>query len=125
MAISKKIRTLVYNKYHGHCAYCGKEIAYKDMQIDHVIPLWRGWEDSWSKYAKGTDDLPNLMPACRACNFRKGVYSIEQFREELVRQRDGIVKRSFQVRQSIDYGLLEVVSKPIKFYFERCNDVTM
>ena len=30
MAISKKTREEVYRKYDGHCAYCGREIAYKD-----------------------------------------------------------------------------------------------
>lgn len=33
MAISKKIREEVYRKYDGHCAYCGREIAYKDIGI--------------------------------------------------------------------------------------------
>lgn len=37
MAISKKTREEVYRKYDGHCAYCGREIAYKDMQVDHFI----------------------------------------------------------------------------------------
>lgn len=63
MAISKKIREEVYRKYDGHCAYCGREIAYKDMQVDHFLPL-RAWriEDA------GTDDISNLMPSCRMCN---------------------------------------------------------
>lgn len=29
MAISKKTRETVYQKYGGRCAYCGKEIAYR------------------------------------------------------------------------------------------------
>lgn len=41
MAIPKKIRQQVYDKCGGHCAYCGKEIAYKDMQVDHVVPKRR------------------------------------------------------------------------------------
>lgn len=44
MAINKKIREVVYNKYNGHCAYCGKKIAYKDMQVDHFKPQ-RAWDD--------------------------------------------------------------------------------
>ena len=28
--ISKKTREIVYNKYNGHCAYCGCEIEMKD-----------------------------------------------------------------------------------------------
>ena len=27
--ISKKVREIVYQKYDGHCAYCGCEIEYK------------------------------------------------------------------------------------------------
>ena len=42
MAISKSKREAVYRKYNGHCAYCGREIAYKDMQVDHFLPL-RAW----------------------------------------------------------------------------------
>ena len=48
MAISKAKRELVYNKYNGRCAYCGREIAYKNMQVDHFIPK-NGYFD------KGTD----------------------------------------------------------------------
>lgn len=35
--INKEIRNLVYEKYKGHCAYCGKPIDYKDMQVDHFV----------------------------------------------------------------------------------------
>lgn len=35
-AISQKTRKAVYEKYGGHCAYCGCELDYKDMQVDHV-----------------------------------------------------------------------------------------
>lgn len=75
MAISKKIREEVYRKYDGHCAYCGREIAYKDMQVDHFLPL-RAWgiEDA------GTDDISNLMPSCRMCNHYKRAHTLETFR---------------------------------------------
>ena len=42
MAISKKTREIVWKKYGGRCAYCGREIAYKDMQVDHFLPLEPG-----------------------------------------------------------------------------------
>ena len=38
MGFSKKTREEVYKKYDGHCAYCGKEIEIKEMQIDHMHP---------------------------------------------------------------------------------------
>ena len=121
MSISKKTRQLVYDKCGGHCAYCGKEIAYKDMQVDHVVPLERGVCELWIEkrgYKRGTDDFDNLLPSCRACNFRKGTHSVEQFRRELKNQCDGLCK-TFQGRMSLAYGLIERVDKPIVFFFEK------
>ncbi len=55
MAISKKAREAVYQKYDGHCAYCGRKMAYKDMQVDHFLPL-----RAWSIEDAGTNDISNL-----------------------------------------------------------------
>lgn len=121
MAISKKIRQLVYAKCDGHCAYCGKEIAYKDMQVDHVIPLERGVSPIWVEkrgYQRGTDDFDNLLPSCRACNFRKGTLTLEMFRKQVTEQCDTLCK-TFQGRMSLAYGLIERVEKAIVFYFEK------
>lgn len=108
--------------FDGHCAYCGKSIAFKDMQVDHVQPIFRGCYDKYAVKHRGEDAESNLMPSCRSCNFRKGVMTVEQFRKELKNQCDNIIKRSFQVRQSIDYGLIEIIDKPIVFYFESQTD---
>lgn len=75
--MSKETRLKVYRMYDGHCAYCGKAIEYKDMQVDHIVPKNRGmysrWDEKQGKFAvtQGEDSLENYMPACRACNFRK------------------------------------------------------
>ena len=37
--MTKKLRIRVYEKYNGHCAYCGRAIQYKVMQVDHIVPL--------------------------------------------------------------------------------------
>lgn len=108
MAFSKKIRQQVYDKCNGHCAYCGREIAYSDMQVDHIHPQYKG----------GKDDFENLLPSCRMCNFRKGTLELEDFRKEIARQAEGVCK-TFQVRMSLAYGLILRVDKPIVFYFER------
>ena len=50
MAISKETRHKVYAKYNGRCAYCGRWIEYKDMQVDHFIPK-NGYNES------GSDDI--------------------------------------------------------------------
>ena len=106
----KQIRELVYHKYDGHCAYCGREIAMKDMQVDHIV----------SRYNNGTDDLDNLNPSCRMCNFRKQTFTIEQFRKEIARQADTTMK-TFANRMSAAYGLISYTPHEITFYFENNN----
>lgn len=34
--MKKETRLKVYRMYDGHCAYCGRTIEYKDMQVDHI-----------------------------------------------------------------------------------------
>lgn len=118
--MKKEQRQQVYDMFDGHCAYCGRKIDYKDMQVDHIKPLYRGWE-SVERIDKGEDVIENCFPSCRRCNFRKGTMTVEQFREELKRQCKGIMERSFQVKQSLDYGLLEYHDIPIIFHFEKCE----
>lgn len=113
MAISKSKREEVYQKYNGHCAYCGREIAYKDMQVDHFLPL-RAWgiEDT------GTDDLDNLMLACRMCNHYKRANSLETFRryiEEIPRK----LRDNYIYKVGVAYGEVVEQEHPVKFYFER------
>ena len=113
MAISKSKREAVYRKYDGHCAYCGREIAYKNMQVDHFQPL-RAWgiEDA------GTDDLDNLMPACRMCNHYKRANSLETFRryiEEIPRK----LHDNYIYKVGIVYGEIAEQAHPVKFYFEQ------
>lgn len=121
------MRQQVYAKYGGHCAYCGKSISYEEMQCDHFVAKRRGTDQAyWDSYAAkggkkivvGTDELSNLMPACRQCNFRKGEETVETFRQDLRKQAAGEMKR-FQARQSADYGQIEYHDHPITFYFEK------
>lgn len=107
--IPKKIRTEIYLKYQGHCAYCGCELAYKDMQVDHLVPLyWHGGEES----------IDNYMPACRMCNFYKSTLPLEKFREQLQTLHVRIEK-NFIYRIAKRYGMVVERKEPIQFYFER------
>ncbi len=45
----------------GKCYYCGKKFAFKQLTMDHVIPLGRG----------GRSTKDNLVPACKTCNTKK------------------------------------------------------
>ena len=37
--LTKDERMAVYRKTNGRCAYCGCVLEYKDMQVDHIIPI--------------------------------------------------------------------------------------
>lgn len=106
--IPTSVRIKVHQKYAGHCAYCGCDLEYKDMQVDHVVSKY--WHD-------GADDISNYMPACRQCNFYKSSMTLEKFRERLQTLTDRL-KREFIYKLALKYGVIEERNEPIKFYFE-------
>lgn len=105
----------VYDKYNGHCAYCGKYIDYKDMQVDHLIPL-----EGRNKH--GTDDFENLMPACRRCNHYKRANSLEGWRKMIEEIPNKLKRDSYIYKVGVDYGLVEPKPHKIQFYFERAGE---
>lgn len=108
-AISKKTRTTVYLMYNGHCAYCGRQIDLKDMQIDHAKPLRIG----------GVDDISNYMPACRSCNHYKSTLDIEGFRKYLSDIHKRLMRDSIPYQVGERFGIVKHVSDDVKFYFEK------
>ena len=119
-AIPKKTREAVYNKYNGHCAYCGKEITYKEMQVDHLIPVQR---ERFGRYTEEQIEcFENYMPSCRRCNHSKRSYSLENYRkfvEEIPRKLE---ERNYIYKVGLDYKLIEPHKHKIKFYFEEFED---
>ena len=114
MTFPKKIREQVYNKYDGHCAYCGRKINYKDMQIDHFIPQRR-----WS--AEQSNDISNLMPSCRSCNHYKRAHSLETFRRYIF-EIPKKLKENYIYKIGLIYGNVIENEHPIKFYYEECEE---
>lgn len=107
--IPKSIRTTIYLMYNGHCAYCGKQIDYKDMQVDHAKPLRIG----------GIDDISNYMPACKSCNHYKATLDIEQFRKYLSEIHKRLMRDSVPYQVAERFGIVKHMSDNVKFYFEK------
>lgn len=116
--IPKDVRLRVYNKYNGHCAYCGCELEYKDMQVDHMDSVYIAEIEK----RPVNDTIDNYMPSCRACNYYKSSSTIEQFRANLQYMLMRNVRRPFDYRLAVKYGLVKEDVHPIKFYFERDID---
>jgi len=129
-AIPKHIRQKVHKKYNGHCAYCGCEIEYKDMQVDHIVSVFANecYEMGDKKPISDilTDDelnsIENYMPACRQCNFYKSTFDLETFRERLSTTLYENLKNNFNYKLLIKYGLIKENIKPVVFYFEKTKE---
>ncbi len=115
--IPKKIRQQVYEKCNGHCAYCGCELEYKDMQVDHIESVYL----AELRNNEVDDTLSNYMPSCRMCNYYKSTSTIEQFRNKLTGMLMENVRRPFDYRLALKYGLIKEDIKPVVFYFEKLN----
>ncbi len=45
----------------GLCYFCGKKTPFKDITMDHLVPLSRG----------GRSTKANIVPCCKDCNSKK------------------------------------------------------
>lgn len=113
--IPKKMREAVFQKYNGHCAYCGKVLEPKGWQLDHLIPFQR---EHWKKYTvEQIECFENYMPACRRCNHYKRAHSLEVFRryiEEIPRK----LQENYICKVGLDYQLIDFHEHKVQFYFE-------
>ena len=65
----------LFGKFEGICQGCRISFPFRNMTIDHIVPVSRG----------GTDHIDNLQLLCGACNSVKGNGTNEEF---LVRLRE-------------------------------------
>ena len=110
-------RMEVWQKYNGHCAYCGCEITLEKMQVDHMESIYRHEKDYIAGNTEYLDKIENYMPACRMCNFYKMTYTLEQFRQRLQTMTERLEKQ-FIYRLAKKYGIVREQEKGITFYFE-------
>ncbi|MBU1232930.1 MAG: HNH endonuclease [Proteobacteria bacterium] len=45
----------------GKCHFCGRKVPFKELTMDHLLPLGRG----------GRSTKDNLVPCCKSCNNKK------------------------------------------------------
>ncbi len=113
--LTKAERQTVYDKCNGHCAYCGTPIEIRQMQVDHVIPL-NGWTE------KGPDTIDNMLPACRSCNHYKSSSPLEDFRRNIERWPEVLIRDSVTYKNAVRFGMVIPNPKEVKFYFEKIGE---
>ncbi len=108
-------RKSIWFKYGCCCAYCGKEIEFNEMHVDHLVPLANG----------GVDNATNYMPSCDTCNLTKGTLSLEDYRNKIKHSVDDMLS-SPTYKQCLNYGLIEPMHsntiQDVVFYFEECGE---
>lgn len=118
--IPKRQREAVFNKYSGRCAYCGCELTPRTMQVDHIKAVYTSSLENDGVETQD-DNLENLNPSCRQCNFYKGTLDIEQFRKKIMTTLYETCQNTFQAKLAKKLGML-TVKQFDKFYFERINE---
>lgn len=72
--LEKKLpkRALVFKKNDGKCFYCDDQLEIDaEWHIEHKQPKSKG----------GTNDIENLVPACKSCNLKKHNKTAKEFLE--------------------------------------------
>lgn len=116
--IPKKTRIELHKKFNQKCAYCGCDLKYKDMQVDHVKSVYANTDIKQLMSEQEMYDISNLLPACRQCNFYKSTMTLEDFRNTLTTTMTSNLQKNFNYRLALKYGLIKEHIEPIKFYFE-------
>lgn len=124
--MTSKQRQLIFNKFGGKCAYCGKELD--TYQIDHITPKY-WYEIGVSKGDQ--NDIANLIPCESILNHYKRGLDLELFRQRMLTFHLRLAKlpkktNSPSTQKRKDYmlkiaELMDIrIDKPFsgKFYFE-------
>lgn len=134
--MKKSERELIFNKYGGKCAYCGRELI-KGWHVDHLEPCQRRTKyikghyvgDKWVEprivqdgfYNPDANHIDNYNPSCASCNILKSSVPIEAFRERIANFINSLNSYTNQYKFAKRYGLIEETNNPVVFYFEQLN----
>jgi len=106
--MDKELRRAIYDKYDGHCAYCGNKITYGQLQADHIHPRSKG----------GVWNYDNFNPSCASCNHFKANMTIEEMRLAIKNAVCSERRYKSSSRLVSRYPRKEIALEDIKFYFE-------
>jgi 5-methylcytosine-specific restriction endonuclease McrA len=122
---NSKTRKQIYDKFNGHCAYCG-DIFHNNFTIDHIQPLRRDLNnEELLKYGieRGNNDAENYNPCCSSCNSLKSTHNIEQFRKVVGSRINVLNQTSSEYRAAKRFGLIKETNHAVIFYFEKQGGV--
>lgn len=109
-SISKRRRFEIFKRDNFTCQYCGRRPPTVVLQLDHVIPVCQG----------GDDSTANLVAACEDCNAGKSGVPLDQAIEvvetevergrERLAQMKAVQKLAIEERKFMDAAVEEVAA---------------
>lgn len=88
--LSKKIRFEVFKRDKFTCQYCGRKAPDVILEVDHIKPISKG----------GTNDLMNLVTACKDCN--RGKTNIELSDDSVVKKQEKIIQDRAEKKEQLE-----------------------
>lgn len=120
--IPKKYKEFLYYFYLKRCVYCGREITFKEMEIDHVYPRnIHNIEEQDVNY-RAISNNDNYVIACPDCNRLKSNRTADEFlqyvREDLLND----LHKNIKYRVALQMGIIsEDKSLAENVMFRRTN----
>lgn len=74
MKHKKNEKKYIYMRDNGICHFCGKELSFKQISLDHYLPKSKG----------GPDDTFNLVCSCKGCNKYKKSSVPDDYKEMIL-----------------------------------------
>lgn len=74
MKIGNKDKLYIFIRDNKKCFYCGKNLKYRQITLDHFVPLSKG----------GKDEIFNLVTSCKKCNKLKADILPENFSDTIL-----------------------------------------
>ena len=111
-----KIRDIIFDKFHGRCAYCGCKLENR-WHVDHIDPVVRDLKTG-KYYHLERDNTNNLNPSCASCNIQKHSFTLEQFRSNIQNFINSLNNYSNQYKFAKKFGLITETNTQVVFYFE-------
>ena len=105
--IPKIVRFEVFKRDKFTCQYCGAQAPNEILEVDHIKPVSKG----------GTDDIMNLVTACRDCNRGKtnrelsddSAVKVQKQRLDDMQERREQLKMMMEWREELEYEIEEEI----------------
>ncbi|NOZ63382.1 MAG: HNH endonuclease [Caldiserica bacterium] len=87
-------RKNVYKRDNYTCQYCGKKFSPEFLNIDHIIPRYRGGKTTWE----------NVVCSCLWCNLKKGGKTLKEAGMKLLKKPRAPLRLSIHQDEVVEFA---------------------